>query len=894
MELLFQSQRQHQANQNELAEAIEAAEKPRIEQHKQLLLEGLRQNEKLTKQREDGENHTTEQVKAMYEQSTTTLRLEMQYELEKIRKESLAQAVRAQTPAASLHPTFAAYRPPEITRPKEEVVKERREREEKYERNLATILAAQPVVSAKALYNPPILNQYETFREWKAATSEWAILNSNIPGLQKIFLIKHHHKQTPGNGKLNALIKKHLDDMITDAKNPVAEVTLSVLLEKIKPAYTLAEYEEAEKLQAILNKFAERRHPEETASECFKKLKKLAEDLKAVGRSVGYHEFLRIFTSCSVVDKSLENYLVFNMNNASVEDIERALEVKDSLKFQNGTRAGLLNRGGASKARKSNQWVRYAAQDSDDSWGNSAEIGQQGQQDVNVVKSGKGEWSARPNKGNHKSKGKSSSKDVGKAPVPQPGGDDGRWKQAKGQPGTSGECWECGEKGHFARECYKKQPKGKGQGKGKSSAQRRGKATGKGKAGAGKGNKGKGKGKSPKGGKKGKGGKEQKDLTVRIVNLATAVQTQGKTVCFVNSDHLGGGRLAAGADGQFGGVIDTGFNGNALLSSHWLAKYEKYMAEKGHKPFKRVIAPQINFVFGGGEVRSSNTAVELPVWCEDKWEFINARLIKGNLELLLGMKFIASKRLIIDSWKKRVKFGHGKWRKVILNAKDHLVLPVVPMGAESESQKRRTRRAVKARSEGPVEERGYQYAALDTVCVGHICSELNKGLKSQIKALRNDLRAGSTNGMKVRQDTTAADCPPADPSGQKAEVPEAPSEALRAKDSSGASEGEARGAGPEGEDWVEQQLKRALQEPELELEVSAVEESKRQEFEDTFARYMEANMPKDGKDVDPYEEHSNKHAKLPAMKEWHSYDMEDPDVVRRLTAKLHHNTRCLP
>ena len=30
------------------------------------------------------------------------------------------------------------------------------------------------------------------------------------------------------------------------------------------------------------------------------------------------------------------------------------------------------------------------------------------------------------------------------------------------------------------------------------------------------------------------------------------------------------------------------------------------------------------------------------------------------------------------------------------------------------------------------------------------------------------------------------------------------------------------------------------------------------------------------------------------MKEWHSYDMEDPDVVRRLTAKLHHNTGCFP
>ena len=172
LELLFQNQRQHQANQNELAEAIETVEKRRIEQHKQLLLESQRQNEELTKQWEEGQNHTTEQVKAMYEQSTTTLRLEMQYELEKIRKESLAQAVRAQTPAASLHPTFAAYRPPEITRPKEEVVKERREREEMYERNLATILAAQPVVSAKALYNPPILNQYETFREWKAATSE--------------------------------------------------------------------------------------------------------------------------------------------------------------------------------------------------------------------------------------------------------------------------------------------------------------------------------------------------------------------------------------------------------------------------------------------------------------------------------------------------------------------------------------------------------------------------------------------------------------------------------------------------------------------------------------------------------------------------------------------------
>ena len=89
---------------------------------------------------------------------------------------------------------------------------------------------------------------------------------------------------------------------------------------------------------------------------CFKKLKKLVRDMKAVGRHVGRHEFLRAFVACPSVDKSLGNYLAFNMGNATIDEVEQSLRVKDSHKFKDGTRPGLKKR----DVKK--QWAKLAEQ----------------------------------------------------------------------------------------------------------------------------------------------------------------------------------------------------------------------------------------------------------------------------------------------------------------------------------------------------------------------------------------------------------------------------------------------------------------------------------------------------------------------------------------------------
>ena len=352
LEQLFRAQQAQENSQQALAAAMVQTERRQEQQHQDLLEAAKRQQEALAKEWAEGPGKTLGQLRKMQQATSERLQCEMQLELEKLRQET-----RSNRSAAACGGKDGKQEPvPSVTKTRDEVIKDKEERERKYETNLATILAAHPIVSAKTLYSPPVLSQYEAFREWRAAVVEWSILNAQIPDLQKIFLIKYHHRQTPGNGKLNALIKEHLEKLVAEATQPAQEATLVALLDKIKPSFTLDDYEEADRLQAAYNKFHTCRHPEETAVECFKKLKKLVADMKAAGRHVGYHEFLRTFVACSSVDKSLENYLAFNMNGATVEEIEHALQVKEALKLKDGTRPGLR------KKEVIRQWAKVADQ----------------------------------------------------------------------------------------------------------------------------------------------------------------------------------------------------------------------------------------------------------------------------------------------------------------------------------------------------------------------------------------------------------------------------------------------------------------------------------------------------------------------------------------------------
>ena len=151
--------------------------------------------------------------------------------------------------------------------------------------------------------------------------------------------------------------------------------------------------------------------------------------------------------------------------------VEKAHEVKETLKFRGGTRVGL-------KKEVKKQWANVTTQ-------GRRETSFSDEQ-VNEVRSAmrqpaqKGGQPGAAGKGAKSYWGTTASRSHPGTPAP-----------------TSTECWECGKEGHFARDCPGKQ---KGQGKGANSRE---------KIGAGKGASSKGKLGAPKPRPKGeKGGKK--------------------------------------------------------------------------------------------------------------------------------------------------------------------------------------------------------------------------------------------------------------------------------------------------------------------------------------------------------------------------------------------------
>jgi hypothetical protein len=127
------------------------------------------------------------------------------------------------------------------------------------------------------------------------------------------------------------------------------------------------------------------------------------------------------------------------------------------------------------------------------------------------------------------------------------------------------------------------------------------------------------------------------------------------------------------------GVLDTGFNGSALVSVWWLQQYEKVIGIK----LSRRNAKEMHFTFGAGETRVSKQVVYLPVWIDTKFKGLWTRVIPGYTELLLGDEAIQRFDIIIRSKTSEVKYGPGgKWQTLNRNKRNHLVLSLAPEGKE--------------------------------------------------------------------------------------------------------------------------------------------------------------------------------------------------------------------
>ena len=129
---------------------------------------------------------------------------------------------------------------------------------------------------------------------------------------------------------------------------------------------------------------------------------------------------------------------------------------------------------------------------------------------------------------------------------------------------------------------------------------------------------------------------------------------------------------------RFSGVLDTGYSGYGVASKNWVQAYQNYMINNHEcSAFSWENRKGQKFCFGTDAVRTSIAQVGIPIAIKDGLKYIWISVIEGNLELLLGRRFLDDFKIIIDSPGAKIKIGNEDWTKAYLNNTGMICLPLL-------------------------------------------------------------------------------------------------------------------------------------------------------------------------------------------------------------------------
>ena len=160
------------------------------------------------------------------------------------------------------------------------------------------------------------------------------------------------------------------------------------------------------------------------------------------------------------------------------------------------------------------------------------------------------------------------------------------------------------------------------------------------------------------------------------MNLTTVID-DNQHVFYLNDLHVLG--INTSVNDSLGAVLDTGFTGSAVASQKWFEEYQKYLCDKhNYGKIKMTKGDDQKFRFGAVGAKNCIAKAEIPIYLNGDFVLVTCSLISGNLELLLGRKFIDKYRIVIDSAGGRIKVGRDKWIAYHLNKKGLICLPIAP------------------------------------------------------------------------------------------------------------------------------------------------------------------------------------------------------------------------
>ena len=146
----------------------------------------------------------------------------------------------------------------------------------------------------------------------------------------------------------------------------------------------------------------------------------------------------------------------------------------------------------------------------------------------------------------------------------------------------------------------------------------------------------------------------------------------------------------------FAGILDTGFTGEAVASQKWVENYQKYMKEKhGFKKFKyQEDLMSMAFQFGAMGSKSCVGVVTIPVYLDAIFVDVDVAMIDGELELLLGRRFLERFKITIDTSQNRYKTENGKWIQCLIK-RQLLCLPLAPENMQPTQKSKSARRKIR-------------------------------------------------------------------------------------------------------------------------------------------------------------------------------------------------------